>query len=134
MVKVIFSREQRLHKLSDHHQRRIAGIVVDIFQTDVHSMFVVVRQDHNVHAGRAQRRFQKLKMDRRHLGSQDRVIFQHIFGKKDSAVGGRLNLRPDSLARAVIHGGQQGADADARGAEVVHLINFQYRINFSGSV
>ena len=42
LVQVIFAGQQCFHNLTDYQQGRIAGIVVDIFQTYIHGMFVVI--------------------------------------------------------------------------------------------
>ncbi len=44
LLKVIFTGKKSIHNLSDHHQRRIAGIIIYIFQTNINSMLVVIRK------------------------------------------------------------------------------------------
>ncbi|GFI50999.1 hypothetical protein IMSAGC020_02209 [Lachnospiraceae bacterium] len=72
-----------VHDLSHHHQRRIAGVVVDIFKSHVHGLLVVVRQDLDVVSGRFKGRLQQIEMDRRHLRAEDGVILAHLFGKRN---------------------------------------------------
>ena len=63
-VQVILAGEQRLHNLSDYHQRRIAGIVVDVFQSDIDRLFVVVRKHFQIVSGCVERRLQNREVDR----------------------------------------------------------------------
>ena len=42
LVQVIFAGQQCFHNLTDYQQGRIAGIVVDIFQTYIHGVLVVI--------------------------------------------------------------------------------------------
>ena len=52
LVQVIFAGQQSFHDLSDYQQRGIAGIVVNIFQTYIHRVLVVIVQyDEIVTAG-----------------------------------------------------------------------------------
>ena len=52
LVQVIFAGQQSFHDLSDYQQRGIAGIVVNIFQTYIHGVLVVIVQyDEIVTAG-----------------------------------------------------------------------------------
>ena len=48
VVEIVFAGEQCIHDLADDHQRRIAGIVVDIFQSDIDRRSVVVWQDDQI--------------------------------------------------------------------------------------
>ena len=63
-VQVILAGEQRLHNLSDYHQRRIAGIIVDVFQSDINRLFVVVRKHFQIVSGCVERRLQNREVDR----------------------------------------------------------------------
>ena len=52
LVQVIFAGQQSFHDLSDYKQGGIAGIVVNVFQTYIHGVLVVIVQyDEIVTAG-----------------------------------------------------------------------------------
>ena len=42
-VCIIFTGQECIHDLTDNDQRRIAGIIIDIFQTDIDSVAVIRR-------------------------------------------------------------------------------------------
>ena len=60
----ILAGEQRLHNLSDYHQRRIAGIVVYVFQADVDRLFVVIWKHFQMVSGSIECRLQNREVDR----------------------------------------------------------------------
>ena len=44
-VQVILAGKKRIHNLSDYHQRRIAGIIIYIFQSHIDCMLIIIRKD-----------------------------------------------------------------------------------------
>ena len=132
MVEVILSGEQGIHDLSDDDQRRVACVVVDVFQTDIDRISAVILEYLNVVSKCADCRLNQLKVDRRHLRAQERVVLLHLFGEDDTVVSARYDLALKVLLVADTKSGDQRADANARCAEVVDLIDLEHRINLSG--
>jgi len=64
LVGVIFPGKDRFHDLSDDHKRRITSIVIDILQSDIYCLFVVVGQYVYLISGSAECRFKQLKVHR----------------------------------------------------------------------
>ena len=79
-----------------------------------------------------QGRFQKLEMDRGHLGAQDRIILAHFLGEYHTLDVGRTDGTLLGIFFPHAHGGQQGADADAGGAQVVYLVDLQAGVDLAG--
>ena len=72
-------------------------------------------------------------MDGGHLGAQDGIILLHLLGEEHPVVGAGNHLPLVVLLIPHPQSGNQGADADAGSPQVVHLINFEHRINLSGA-
>ncbi len=68
-------------------------------------------------------RFQKIEMDRGHLGAKDGVILSHFFGKENPVVGAGNHLAAVLLLIPHPEGGNQGTDADPGGSQVIYLID-----------
>ena len=64
MVGIIIAGEDGVHDLSDYDKRRIAGVVVYIFQSHVHGLPVVVREHLDLIPGGLESRLQKFEVDR----------------------------------------------------------------------
>ena len=64
LVQVIFARIQGFHDLSHHEEGRIAGVVVDVFQTVIHGLAVVVGKNDHLVAAAAESRLQHIEVDR----------------------------------------------------------------------
>ena len=81
LVQVIFTGQQSFHDLTYYQQGRIAGIIVNIFQTHIHRVLVIVVQYHEIVTAGIERRLQDLKVDRGHLRTDDGVVLTHLFGE-----------------------------------------------------
>ena len=79
--------------------------------------------------GRLEGGLEQVKVDGRHLGAEDCVIFTHFLGKYHTFVAGRLYLAANFLFLPDPEGGEEGTDADAGGAQIVYLVNFQAGVN-----
>ena len=66
-VKVVFSRFQRLHKLTYDNDGRITGVVIDIFETVIDRIPIIRRQYLETIAAVVEGLGNKIKMNRRHL-------------------------------------------------------------------
>ena len=56
-MQIIFAAVQRVHHLADGEQRRVAGIVVDIFQTLIHNLTAARLENLHVVAVRSEQVF-----------------------------------------------------------------------------
>ena len=133
-VEVIFSALQRVHDLADDKKGRVAGVVVYIFQSHVHGLVIVVRQDHDVVAAALRGGLNEIEMDRRHLRAEDRIAFpSHLFRKGRLCDGGALNIPDGLLFVPDPDSGDQGSHADPRRAEVVDLVDLKAGVNLIGA-
>ena len=85
---------------------------------------VRVLQNLQVVAEAADRRFDELEMDRRHLRAEQRVVLFHLL--REDTHGCRRWIRSVSRVVALLahaEGGDEGTDTDPCGAEVVDLID-----------
>ena len=83
MLQIICAAFQGMHQLPDGKQCRIAGVVVDIFQSGVNDRLAIgVEQLHMIAVG-VEQRPKQLKMQRRHVGNENCVILLHFLGKAD---------------------------------------------------
>ena len=73
---------------------------------------VIVLQDLQVVTGSTECRFQDVKVDRRHLRAEDRVVFSHFFGKYNTVEVGSDDLTCQILFSADTDGSDQGTDTD----------------------
>ncbi len=64
MVSVVFAREYCLHDLADHQEGRIAGVIVDIFETHIDTASVVIVQYDQIVAASSESWFKEVKVDR----------------------------------------------------------------------
>ena len=83
MIQIVFAGQKCLHNLSYNHQGRVAGVVIDVFQTDIDSLFIIVWQYFQLVSGSVESWLQDIKVDRRHLRTQYGVGLPHFFGKYD---------------------------------------------------
>ena len=86
LVQVIFAGQQCFHNLTDYQQGRIAGIVVDILQTHIYSLFTVIFQNLDLVAKGADGWFDQIKVDGGHLRAEQGVVLLHLFGKDETVV------------------------------------------------
>ena len=64
MIGIIFSGKDRIHDLAYNHQRRIAGVIVDIFQADIDRIPVIIWKHLDLVSGSAESRLNQIKVDR----------------------------------------------------------------------
>ena len=129
MIDVVFSRKDGGHDLPDHDDGRVARVVVDILQPDIHGGAGVVVKDRHMIAVAGEDRLQNIKMDRTHLRRENGVaVLAHLFGKLRAVISSRTRLRLDPLLFTQTHGGKQAANTDTHRAEVVDLVDFQHGI------
>ena len=72
-------------------------------------------------------------MDRRHLWADDRVILAHLFREDDTLVVGRLDGALLMLFLLDADRGQERANTDTGGTEVVDFIDLQAGVNLAGT-
>ena len=112
-----------VHDLSDHDQGRITGVIIHIFQSHIHSMFIVVPQYLKVIAAGIEGRLQQIKMDRRHLRAEDRVVFPHLF-REGNLLDGRGADRPLHIPHLPHpEGGKERTDTDSCRTQIVDFID-----------
>ena len=84
---IILARKHCLHNLARDQDRWVADVVIDVAKAHVNGALVNRRQQHNVVARTLQQLLYQLKVDRRHLWSQDGVArFLHLLGVADLLV------------------------------------------------
>ena len=129
MIRVIIPGEYRFHNLPDRTDRRVAGIIVDIFQPQVFCLLVALRQKFQIQIVLAQCRDQQVKMDRGHIGDQDRVSFSPcFFRKKHTVMRAGLEVSVDTMFLAKADSCDQGTDPDPGCSQVIDLIDLQYGV------
>ena len=78
-------------------------------------------------------RLQKLKVNRRHLRTNDGILLLHFLCEKHTVQGGIPFLHLHMLFPSVLNRRNQGADTNTRRTKVIYLINLQGGINLAGS-
>ena len=80
------------------------------------------------------RRREEVKVNRRHLRAEYRVLLPlHLLREQNAVIGRRADGSLVVLPVTDAERGNQRSDADARCTEVIDLINFQYSIDFIGT-
>ena len=131
MIRIVFTGEHCLHDLPHHGNGGEAGVVIDKFQPRIDGRPVIIVQDHHMIAVLFKNRLQNLKVDGAHLGRQNGIALQlHGFRVLHTLEVHRPGAGMDLLLPAHLHGSDQAADADADSAQIVHLVDFQQRIEF----
>ena len=160
-----------LHDLARHQDRRIADVVVHVAQTGLDGIVISRGQQLQVVAGTTEHLLDQIKVDRRHLRTQDGVaLLAHLLGKGHLWPRGRraLTLRFERVLAARERGGIRGgrhrrgvtllvglargrglgqalgllvlkrghkrADADARGAQVGHLVDLEHGVDLAAGL
>ena len=112
---IVLAGKHCLHNLTRDQDGWVADVVVDVAKAHVNGTLVNRRQQHNVVARTLQQLLYQLKVDRRHLRSQDGIArFLHLLGVANLlvscgfclAVHGRTARRtsaPGLFQRAVGH-------------------------------
>ena len=81
MLQIVLVAVQRVQKLTDDQQGRIAGVVVDVFQAQLCHGAAAVAQDLALVAVVAQGVFQQPELGNGHVGDEDGVGLLHLRGK-----------------------------------------------------
>ena len=81
MLEVIFAAVQRIEELADDQQRRIAGVVVDVFQAQLRHSAAAVAQYLALVAVVAQGVSQQTELGNGHVGDEDGVGLLHLRGE-----------------------------------------------------
>ena len=88
-------------------------------------------QDVQIVARVSEGRLDDPEVDRRHLGGENGVLAAHLFGE-EGARPERLGLvGPDGRGTALLHGGEERAQPDARGAEVGMLVDLDAGVDLA---
>ena len=82
-VKIVFSGKKCFHNLSNNDERRVAGIVIYIFQAYINCLFVVVRENLKPISGSSKGSFEHFKMNRRHLRTKNSMCRLHFLCKRN---------------------------------------------------
>ena len=81
LVQVVLAAVQGVHQLADGQQRRVAGVVVHVFEAFIHNLPAGGAQQVHMVAEAFQHVFDQLKVDGRHVGGDDGVLFFHLPGE-----------------------------------------------------
>ena len=81
VVEVVLAAVQRIKELADDQQRRVAGIVVDVFQAQLRHSAAAVAKDLALVAVVLQRVPQQTELGDGHIGDEDGVGRLHLRGK-----------------------------------------------------
>lgn len=133
LVQVIFTGQQSFHDLTYYQQGRIAGIIVNIFQTNIHRVLVIVVQYHEIVTAGIERRLQDLKVDRGHLRTDDGIVLTHLFGKRYLLDSGRTDVAVLAHLFTDTDCRQQGTDTDTGRTQVVDFIDLQAGVDLVGA-
>ena len=123
-IQVIFTGKESLHNLPYNQKGRVAGIIIDIFQSHIHGVFIIVIQYNKVIAAGIKGRLQDFKMDRRHLGTDNGIILPHFFCEGYLFNGRRVDGTGTSQFFSYSDGREQGTNPDSGSPKVIDLINF----------
>jgi len=72
-------------------------------------------------------------MNRRHLRAEDGVVLLHVLRKRDAVVGAGNHLPLIVLLIAYAQGGNERADTDSGGPQVVDFVDLEHCIDLSGA-
>ena len=81
VVQIILAAVQRIQKLTDDQQGRIAGVVVDVFQAQLCHGTAAVAQDRTLVALAAQCVLHEPELGNGHVGDEDGMGLLHLRGK-----------------------------------------------------
>ena len=127
MFRIVFAVQNRVHELTDNHDGRVAGVVVDIFEAGFHVFTAGVFENVELVAAGADRGFHQGEVDRAHLRSHDGVVL-HVFAEWH-AVG--VLRHGGGIVRGLLH----FADAVFRGTLGCGFNGFgEFRIGFHHGV
>ena len=131
--KIVFSGQDCLHDLSDHDQRRIAGVIIYIFKSQVYGILSGSGQYNNLQPAGAKCCLQQIKMKRRHVRAEDGIILPPLSGKDHTLIGGRTDLTRLLLFFPDADGGEKRADPDPRRSQIADLVDLQAGVDLAGS-
>ena len=80
MFRIILAVQNRVHELTDDHDGRVAGVVVDVFQTGFHVFAAGVFENIELVTAGTDHGFHQGEVDRAHLRSHDGVVL-HVFAE-----------------------------------------------------
>ena len=81
MLQIILTAVQRIQKLTDDQQSRIAGVIVDVFQAQLCHGTAAVAQNFALVAVVTQGVLQQAELGNGHVGDEDGVGLLHLLGK-----------------------------------------------------
>ena len=126
MIQVIFAGKEGFHDLADHTDGRIAGIIVDILQTDIDRFLVTVRKKIYIQSLASEGRDQQIKVKRRHVRRQDRImIVLHLFRVDDTVMGTAVKVTFDMVLLTKSDGSDQRPDSYSCRSKVADLVDLQ---------
>ena len=126
MIRVAHPRLKRCEQLTDDDDCGVAHIVVHVAQPQIDRRLVRHRRDDNIITVLSHRCTEELEVNRRHLRRKNRVRLLTVLGEARALDGGHFVIGGILPAR---ERGNQGAQADARRAEVRHLVQLYHRID-----
>ncbi len=84
VVRIVLAFQDRVDELSDHHDGRVAGVVVDVFEAGLHVFAAGVLEDVELVAAGADDGFHQREVDRAHLRGDDGVVLPHALAERDA--------------------------------------------------
>ena len=125
--------QKGIHDLSDDDQGRIAGIIVDVFESHIHRLFVVIWKYFHMIAAGVEGSLQNAEMERGHLRAQNGVVPAHFPGKCNLFDGRGPYGTLAVLCLLGADSCQKRADTNTGGPQIVHLVDFQAGVDFAAS-
>ena len=86
LMQIILPAVQRMHQLPDGQQRRIAGVVMYIFQAFIHNFPSGGAQKLHFVTKASQHVLDQLKVNGGHIGSEDGIFLLHLLGEFNSVL------------------------------------------------
>ena len=121
LIHVILAGLDGCHELTDDDQRGVAGVVVDVLESDVDTGSRGHIRKHQIVTGGVEGGHEKVEVDGTHLGSEEGVLLLHLFGEDHALVGGSVDFSRLLALFADADRGQKGAEADPGGPEIDRL-------------
>ncbi len=124
VVQVVLSALQGRNHLPRNKDGRIAGIVVHVFETDLHRLRIHGIENHEVETRILERFLQKPEVDGTHLRSKDCVLCLHLLGENLPVVCGTLYFHASSVSLVGLDCGNQRPDANSDCSKIASLVDF----------
>ena len=138
MVRILNVFFQRVHKLTDRDDSRIAGVVIHVLQTSFNRARRRNRKKLQLVAACGKGLFQNGEVNRRHLRRQNRMGFAHRTHENRRlrrCLCRRLVrlvcLRHATARLALFHRCEERRDTDLRGSERIALVDLKKRVKLS---